>query len=241
MKIFSLLLALFLLHLQGASALCQSPPTCERNLDLSHADTSARPGHSIGFGPVGSGTDLAHAPVFPLTVTLLSTDKQTYSINDSFIFEVELANDSNEACLVPVSPRPIYRDGDTFPENYRHVMFEFVIGNGGPSVSVIDTFVLYGSTGVPGSLVVLQPNECMTLKLPGYFQIYNNDQRRGMILRSTTQVQTGVYAYLFDPRDAVYSRYTRPYESPTIPITVRGTVATLVERTYDRSAPHLTY
>jgi hypothetical protein len=69
------------------------------------------------MGTVSSEDNLNTAPIFPLDVTLVDIDKQAYSINESFVYEMRLTNKSGESVWVPSSGKPIYRRGDEYPKD----------------------------------------------------------------------------------------------------------------------------
>jgi hypothetical protein len=208
----------------------QASRQCDAKLDFTRVTINPRPGHSIAMGTVGSEDNLKTAPFFPLDFTLVAVDKQAYSINELFVYEMRLTNESGEAVWVPSSGQPIYRRGYQYPKGYRHILIEFEVQDAGGKNAVVSTYVLYGSADVAGSLRRLEPGHCIALRMPGYIQIYSNDQRHELLKKSVTEVTANANVYLFDPRDSVFHRYTRPRVSNKIPVKILGKVIPIVER-----------
>jgi hypothetical protein len=212
----------------------QESRQCDANLDFTRVTVNPRPGHSIMLGTVSSEDNLNTAPIFPLGVTLVAIDKQAYSINESFVYEMRLTNESKDPVWVPSSGQPIYRRGDEYPKDYRHIIIEFVVQEASGKNYVVSTYVLYGSADVAGSLRRLEPGHCITLRVPGYLQIYSNDQRFELLKKSVTEVTANAIVYLYDPKDPVFRKFTRPQVSNKVSIKILGKVIPIVERKNNR-------
>ena len=221
MRILLLTILLVVIALGLGPVHAHAAGQCDAELDFTRIAVNPRLGHSIEMGTIGSRNDLNLAPIFPLDATLITVDKQAYSINESFNYMVRLTNNTGNPVWVPLSGQPIYRSEGEYPENYRHVVVEFQIhwasGN-----AVVDTYVLYGSTGVAASLRRLDPGRCVEFGFPGHMQIYSNALRRELLEKRSIDMMATVNVYLFDPRDPVFRRFTRPRVSNSLPITIRG-------------------
>jgi hypothetical protein len=127
----------------------QASRKCEANLDFTRVTVNPKSGLSIALGTVSSEDNLNTAPIFPLDVTLVAIDKQAYSINESFVYEMRITNESGDPVWVPSSGQPIYRCGNEYPKDYsyRHIIIEFLIQEANGKNSVVSTYVLYGSGG----------------------------------------------------------------------------------------------
>jgi hypothetical protein len=215
----------------------QSGGPCEIKLDLTKVVVNSKPGHTIAMGAVSSEDDLNAAPVLPLAVTLVGVDKPTYSINESFVYEMRLTNNSGEAVWLPVSGQPIYRQGEQYLKGYRHIHIEFAILDVNGKDTVADRYTLYGAKEVRGSLRLLKPGRCVALRVPGYLQIYSNQQRLELLEKSATNFMAHTLVYMFDPRDPVYRRSTSPRRSNTVPMTIRGREVPIIEREVLKTAP----
>jgi hypothetical protein len=95
---------------------------------------------------------------------------------------------------------------------------------------VVSTYTLYGSVDVAGSLRRLEPGHCIALRVPGYIQIYSNDQRLELLKKSVTEVMVNSNDYLYDSRDSVFRRFTRPRVSNQVPVNIIGKVIPIIER-----------
>jgi len=203
---------------------------CTTDIDYARVAVNPRPGHSITFGTVSSGDDIASSAFPPFSVDLIRVDKPDYAINEGFVFTLRIVNTSRARASMPVSGRPIYKVNDEYLTGYRHVHIEFVLHESGHAEAVVDRYTLYGATDVAGSLLELDPGECAVVHIPGYIQIYNLARRSAMLERAVTAASVTVNLHLFDPRDTLYRRSTASSVSNGIDVRVRGEEMRIIER-----------
>ena len=196
--------------------------TCTSEIDYTHVRVNPKPGHTIEMGAVGSNDVEAKTAAVPFSVELISLNKREYSINEAFVYTIRVVNPSAVSLLLPVSGRPIYKSDAGYPAGYRHVYVEFQIHDDSGENAVVDTYTLYGSLNVHGSLLRLNPGDCALLHIPGFMQIYNNAQRGAVMSRDATTIAATLNLYLFDPTDSLFRRAIPPAVSNPIKLMLRG-------------------
>ena len=210
----------------------KNPEACGRAFDFTQIEVTPRPGHVLSSGRVSSTDVYDRLPVTPLDVAITGFDKQSYAINELFDYGLRLTNNSPQTVLLPVSPQPVYPVKGVYPRGYRHLYLEFMVEEANGRAVVVDRYTTYGSRGRRGSLRRLKPGQCVEVKLPGFFQIYLNAQRYELLDKARTDVKASVNVYLYDPRDEILSRNTKPAVSNKFPIAIRGQEVPVVERKY---------
>ncbi len=196
--------------------------TCTSEIDYTHVRVNPKPGHTIEMGVVGSNDVEAKTAAVPFSVEFISLNKPEYSINEAFVYTIRVVNPSAVSILLPVSGKPIYKSDAGYPAGYRHVYIEFQIHDDSGENAVVDTYTLYGSSNVHGSLLRLNPGDCVLLHIPGFMQIYNNAQRGALMSRDATAIAGTVNLYLFDPTDSLFRRFIPPAVSNPIKLMLRG-------------------
>jgi hypothetical protein len=227
----------------------QSPNRCDRKFDYSRVPLEVKLGYLLPLAPLGSFDDLKSSPTVPLDVTLVAVDKPAYAINESIVYDVRFTNNSGQPVILPVSHRPIYPSKeeyppllDAYPKGYRHILLELHVQKGevGPISKTIDSlnkmgpiafnYVLFGSPDVPGSLRRLDPGHCLTFRIHGCLEIIFESDRNEIRSKTSTAMSATLAAYLYQPNDPVFGKFTWPGVSNSLTITVFGREVPIVKQ-----------
>jgi hypothetical protein len=104
---------------------------------------------------------------YPLEVYVSRLNRKQYKSRQKIIYDVTLKNITDESVMIPWSPVAILTK-DRPSVGYRHGGFEAMVVNEEGDEHVVTRFVLFGSPKVPNSLKEVRPQECVTIRIPGY-------------------------------------------------------------------------
>lgn len=131
----------------------------------------------------GSGT---RTPELPLKITLLSMDKNSYTLGDEAIFDVTLENIGQATIAIPWSPDSSIGSPfqDDSPPNNRLAVISLIVGTNPSNQQRAAAYGLYGSEIVQGSLKKLQPGHKVRIRVPFHWQFFDAEAARELVKRS---------------------------------------------------------
>lgn len=134
----------------------------------------------------GSGM---HRAELPIKITLLSLDRESYTLGDKGYFDIALENTGKEPVLIPWSPDSRIgapSQGAAVPGNLHAVISLLTARTAAASGERADAFGLYGSEFVHGSLKRLEPGRRVRIRVPFTWQFFD-EEAPARLLKPPTQ------------------------------------------------------
>jgi hypothetical protein len=139
---------------------------------------------AAGAVEVVGGTGVRKAEL-PIKITLLSLDRESYTLGDKGFFDIALENIGKEPVLIPWSPDPRIgtpSQGTAVPGNL-HAVISLLAGRTAATGERVDTFGLYGSEFVHGSLKRLEPGRKVRIRVPFTWQFFDEETPARLLKR----------------------------------------------------------
>ena len=126
-------------------------------------------------GPcVGTGDGPVTSP--DATITLISLDKSTYSLEEEITFEVKIENSGKETIEIPWTPDLAALEPSDQTEYFSYRSASFVITLTVPDSDhyLFITGFSYGSTDLPGTIRQLRPSQSFVVRARGKSNVYDS-------------------------------------------------------------------
>lgn len=154
-----------------------------------------------GAGTVSSGPDGVTNRIAPLTITLLSLDKDGYHLKEEVIYEVSIKNTSEAPVVIPWEPdwTRVEQGRKSPPPSYVAALITLAVTDLAPPKKLrIASRGIYGSALAEGSLKRLEPGQEVTIRAAGRWHFINQQGALSSELPATVQVQAR-FTYLYPP------------------------------------------
>ncbi len=146
----------------------------------------------------------ASTPTLPLTVTLISLDRGTYSVGDEMTYEFVVSNSGSQSVYVPTS-----RQGHLVTVEMPHAtrsIFNLTFDDDLLGTQRIAGQPTFGSAPVANSLLLLQPNESVRIRARERLGVQTSAGTPDWWLRTVNiRVQFGLYPFIGEPHGEVTS------------------------------------
>ena len=143
-------------------------------LDLTKEFRSRRTASRLNGGLAGEVPGQPPTP-FPITIELLSVDKNDYSVGDAIIYEVSLQNTSTRDVVIPWTPdsewEPAAEKLLGEPQGYREALVDLDYLNPRGEHHAFAFRTIEGADSVPKSVLLLRPGQRARIKGSGTFRV----------------------------------------------------------------------
>lgn len=112
-----------------------------------------------------------------IRVTILSLDRLAYSLGDSFTYEILIQNVGSKPLRFPTSVN-IQRFSRRMLPDARMAGITLLFEDSVLGRQLVTTEVLSGADAMPGSLVVIQPDETLRVRSTGMWRLHTRLDRR---------------------------------------------------------------